>query len=157
MRLETSMDEYNNAGNYDHRLIIDQKVTLWITNAEEKESAKGLPQLRVECDVVEAVNNPDWKWNDKIFHSVTFIPKGQPGHGIAVHFLKTLGFKPDENGVIEFTTDDLINKQFKAFAYAEKGSDGRKYQRINNVEAVEKNDALPTESPADQADDEVAF
>lgn len=159
MQFEVDQDEFENSGNFDHKLIADQKVTLFIVNWKEKTSSKGYPQLTIENDVMEAVDDPDWKFNDKIFHTITLIPKGLPGHGIAVHFFKILGFKPNEQGLMDIDLDSLHGRQYRAFAYVEKGADGRKYQRVKNFEAIEPSDAMPTEAPRQEPteEDEVPF
>lgn len=159
MQFEVDKDEFESAGYYDHKLIVDQKVTLYIVDYKEKTSGKGYPQLTIDNDVMEAVNDPDWKFNDRIFHTITFIPKGLPGHGIAVHFFKVLGFKPDEQGIMDIDLDSLIGKQYRAFAYVERGADGRKYQRVRNFEPIEPSDAMPTEAPRQEPapEDDVPF
>lgn len=50
--------------------------------------------------LTEVVDEGEWKGH-RVFHTVTFLPKGKDGAGMSIHWLKTIGqpyegkFKPD--------------------------------------------------------------
>lgn len=86
------------AGTYD----------LVITKVEEKKSSKGHPMINVTCEVL---NNPEFN-GAKVFHNVTFLPKGDKGAGMSSHFLKCIN-QPYE-GAISVDPDKWVGEDFKA-------------------------------------------
>lgn len=58
-----------------------------IYEAEEMQSKKGNPMVLAKCEVVGDARYPD----ANVWHYVTFIPKGQKGDAINVHFRKCIG------------------------------------------------------------------
>lgn len=86
------------AGTYD----------LVITKVEEKKSSKGHPMVNVTCEVL---NNSEYN-GAKVFHNVTFLPKGDKGSGMSSHFLKCIN-QPYE-GAIEVDPEKWVGEDFKA-------------------------------------------
>lgn len=81
-----------------------------IIKAEEMESKKGDPMVKVTA----VVDFPAEFAGATVFHYVTFFEKGQPGAGIALHFLKSIGQPHDEVKNLEVNAKDWEMKKFKA-------------------------------------------
>jgi len=71
-------------------------------------SKNGDPQLNIKFGINEQGGK---LW---IFNPLTFIPKGQPGHGIIVHALKTLGAVIKDGQLINFKPSDLLGRVCRA-------------------------------------------
>lgn len=85
------------AGNY--------ALTAW--SVERGLSQKGDKQLNIKFGV-NGQNCSKW-----IYHKLTLLPVGNPGHGIAVHGLKTLGFSIDKS-MVNFRPADIIGRVCRA-------------------------------------------
>lgn len=129
MKFRVDMNEYNSDGSEQY-LIPHGKYVFKVVNVSNAESKKGLPQLKFEFELNDIP--ADWDYNKKVFHTITFIPMGEKGHGIAVHFLKELGFKPNEQGVITFDLEDFMGLKVIGTVYQEKGIDGNIYNRVKD-------------------------
>lgn len=129
MYFDVDMKEYESDVSQQY-LIPHGEYLLEIKDVVKGESKKGLPQLRFRFDLQDLAS--DWDYNDRVYHTITLIPKGEKGHGIAVHFLKNLGFKPDDKGVISFELEDFMGLRVVATVYQEKGSDGNTYNRVKD-------------------------
>lgn len=129
MNFRVDMNEYNSDGSEQY-LIPHGEYVFKVVNVSNAESKKGLPQLKFEFELNDIP--ADWGYNKKVFHTITFIPMGEKGHGIAVHFLKEMGVKPDDNGVMSFDLDDFMDLKVAATCYQEKGLDGRIYNRLKD-------------------------
>lgn len=129
MYFDVDMKEYESDGSQQY-LIPHGEYLLEIKDVVKGESKKGLPQLKFRFDLQDLAR--DWDYNDRVYHTITLIPKGEKGHGIAVHFLKNLGFKPDDKGVISFELEDFMGLRVAATVYQEKGSDGNTYNRVKD-------------------------
>lgn len=129
MYFDVDMKEYESDGSQQY-LIPHGEYLLEIKDVVPGESKKGLPQLRFRFDLQDLAR--DWDYNDRVYHTITLIPKGEKGHGIAVHFLKNLGFKPDDKGVISFELEDFMGLRVAATVCQEKGSDGNTYNRVKD-------------------------
>lgn len=113
-------------------------LTVWEVTADK--SKNGDPKLNVKF----GVNGSGGKW---LWHNITLIPKGKPGHSIAVHALKTLGFSVDKSRV-NLKPSDLIGKICRAEVYTEKYN-GKSYNRIAEMlYADSKDEAEMPESEA---------
>ena len=85
------------AGNY--------ALTAW--SVERGLSKNGDPKLNIKFGV-NGQNCTKW-----IFHNLTLLPITSPGHGIAVHGLKTLGFSIDKS-MVNFRPADIIGRVCRA-------------------------------------------
>lgn len=150
---DVDINTYESDG-YEQYLIPYGEYLLKIKDISNAESLKGIPQLKVKF---ELENLPDdWDYNTLVFHTVTLIPKGEKGHGLAVHFLKELGFKPDQDGRIAFDLDDFIDLKVNATVYQEKANNGNTYNRVKDFKFYMPESAQ-TESRQEQEPDDVPF
>ena len=110
--------------------------TLIIVKVTEKTSKNGDPLVNAECEIDDA--GP--YLGKKIWHNVTFIPKGGKGAGMAVHFLKSIG-EPFE-GEIDVNPSNWIGKRFLAKLKIEEDSMGNPR---NSIAFVKSDIVLPSE------------
>ena len=104
---------------------------------EDGYSKAGDPKLNMKLGVLD---QPD-RW---VFHTLTFIPKGQPGHGIAVHSLKCFGFAIDKSRV-NFDSEDMVGKEAMADLIIEEYN-GKRSNKVRQF------DYLQAEQPAEDRD-----
>lgn len=129
MTFDVDMNTFNSDGSTDY-LIPHGEYLLQVADVVPAESKKGYMQLKFRFDLQ---NLPaDWDYNKRVYHTITLIPKGEKGHGIAVHFLKELGFKPNEQGTITFDLVDFMGLKVIGTVYQEKGIDGNTYNRVKD-------------------------
>lgn len=83
---------------------------LQIIKTEEKMTSKGLPMIKMTC----TVQAPSEFSGAAVFHNVTIIPKGEPGAGIAIHFLKTIGQPFEEDEALEINPEAWVYGTFLA-------------------------------------------
>lgn len=109
-----------------------------VVEATEMKSKKGLDMVKLR---VEVINNPDWN-GTSVFHYVTFIPKGEPGDGISVHFRKCLGLPFGGDDVID--EPEWLGKRFKATTVIDEYN-GTKNSKIKLVAALDEDvdDGIP--------------
>lgn len=55
-------------------------------NGAPRVTSSGYPYVRVECEIASGDHE-----GKKVWHNVTFMPAGEKGAGMAVHFLKNIG------------------------------------------------------------------
>ena len=70
------------------------------------QSRNGDPNVALECEVLDNLEQS----GKMLAHWVTFLPKDNPGAGIAVHFLKALG--ESWEGVVSIEPDNWVGKTF---------------------------------------------
>ena len=104
---------------------------------EDGYSKAGDPKLNMKLGVMEHAD----RW---VFHTLTFIPKGQPGHGIAVHSLKCFGFSIDKSRV-NFDSEDMVGKEAMADLIIEEYN-GKRSNKVRQF------DYLQAEQPAEDRD-----
>ena len=80
-------------------------LTAWSVSLSK--SRKGDPLMNVRFGIN---GHKGEKW---LYHNITLLPKGSPGHGITVHALKTLGFSVDKS-VVNFRPSDIIGRICRA-------------------------------------------
>src|SRR3990167_2179170 len=84
------------------------EYSLVIKDATEKISKKGLPMIEVTLSVIE-----HQEFHGKTFkHWVVFIPKGEKGDGMSVHFRKCIGIP--YGGADEVDAREWIDRKFRA-------------------------------------------
>lgn len=85
-----------------------------IQDAAEKTSKKGLPMIETVLSVIE-----DAQFQGKtIKHWVVFIPKGDKGDGMSVHFRKCIGVA--YGGADEVNAQEWVGKKLRAKLKIEK-------------------------------------
>lgn len=95
------------------------------------------PMVNILCEVVD---DPEFD-GERVFHTVTFLPKDKPGAGMSVHFLKTLG-EPWE-GKFDVDTDSWIGKRFMGYVINEEYN-GKTKNKITEVKLYEpQKDGVP--------------
>lgn len=100
---------------------------LEIDEALEMTSKSGHPMVKCVCVPVD----PDYV-GVRIWHYVTFLPPTEPGAGIAVHWLKTIG-EPWE-GSIAVKPQSWCGQRFLAYVTQEEYK-GKKNNKISKVQS----------------------
>lgn len=90
--------------------VPDGEYVLQIIKTEEKTTSKGMPMVKVSC----TIQSPPAYAGSAITHYVTLIPAGEPGAGIAIHFLKTIGQPYEETEDLDIEPVDWNYAKFKA-------------------------------------------
>lgn len=92
--------------------------------------------------LVQVVDNQEFD-GERIFHSVTFLPKGKPGDGMAIHFLKTIG-QPWEKK-FQINSEDWVGQEFMGYVITDeyKGKIKNKISEIKSVEAAKAESEIP--------------
>ena len=82
--------------------------------------------LNLKCEVIE-----DQRWKGKwVWHTVVFIPKGEKGDGMSVHFRKCIGMPYGANDLIDGMK--WIGKRFMGKVTIEEYN-GKKNNKISEV------------------------
>jgi len=116
-------------------LLPEGWYTFRIYEAEEMESKKGYPMILARCEVVGDVRYKD----SSVWHYVVFIPKGQKGDGISVHFRKCIGVP--FGGQDEVDARDWMGKKFMGYAVQEtyEGKTRNKIAKVSPMPDADKN------------------
>jgi len=96
----------------------------------------GDPKLNMKLGVVDHQN----RW---VYHTLTFIPKGASGHGMAVHSLKCFGFSIDKSRV-NFDSADIIGKEAMADLIIEE-YEGRRSNKVKMFDYIPENQPESTD------------
>jgi len=98
---------------------------------------KKYPKVDFLAEVVD-----DEEFNgERIFHSVTFMPKGKDGAGMAIHFLKTIG-QPYE-GQIKPDCFNWVGKRFTGYVIEDEYN-GKKKNKLGEIKLYEpQKDGVP--------------
>lgn len=91
------------------------------------------PKVTVDFRVIDNVQYAGRKVR---FHTVTFIPEGEKGAGMALHFLKTIG-EPYE-GKLKVNTDSWVGKKIKATVEI----DDKGYNKVGTVMPYDYTEAM---------------
>lgn len=86
-----------------------------------------------KVDLLVEVTTPGEFEGERLFHSVSFMPKDKPGAGMAVHFLKTIG-QPWE-GKLVIDPSQWVGQAFKGYVIEDEYQ-GRKSNKIKSVEPI---------------------
>lgn len=102
---------------------------------------KGYPKVDF---LAEVIDDEEFK-GERIFHSVTFMPKDKPGAGMAIHFLKTI--KQPYEGKIQADCQAWIGAKFMGYAIEDEYK-GKKKNKIGEImtyqgSALPKGDEIP--------------
>lgn len=111
-----------------------------IHSAEEQVSKKGNDMILAKCRPVNEQGYEDIE----IWHYVVFIPKGQKGDGISVHFRSCIGVPYGGDDIVD--ASDWVGRKFKAYIVQET-FDSKTRNKISQV--------MPEDSAA--SDSEVPF
>lgn len=119
-----------------------------IIDAVEEVSKKGFNMVKTTVEV----STGDLA-GKQIDHYVVFIPKGQKGEGINVHFRKCIGVPYGGNDVVD--AQDWIGKRFKAKCTVTENT----YKDKSGVEKKGKNNQLSYIEPVEggAVDSEIPF
>jgi hypothetical protein len=87
--------------------------------------------------LVKVINDPEYN-DERIFHTVTFMPKDKKGAGMAIHFLKSIG-QPWE-GKFQVASNNWVGCQFKGYVITDeyKGKTKNKIGEIKPMEEVKE-------------------
>lgn len=113
--------------------IPEGEYVLKVISAKEGKSKSGYPQVKVDFEVAHG----DYVGKQVRFYYVTFMPKGNEGAGMAIHFLKCLG-EPWE-GPFEVNADNWLGKLVRANVVHEEynGYTNNKIAAIDALKAEE--------------------
>lgn len=90
--------------------------------------------------LLQVIDNPEHK-DCKVFHTVTFMPKGKDGAGMAIHFLKTIN-QPYE-GRLSFDTQAWIGEKLTGYAIQDEYK-GKVKNKLGEIKVYEpKKDGVP--------------
>jgi len=101
------------------------------------------PKVTVDFRVIDSLQFAGRKVR---YHTVVFIPEGEKGAGMALHFLKTIG-EPFE-GKLKVNTDSWIGKKLKATV----DIDEKGYNKVTNVMPYDYTEALDAPKTGDGSD-----
>ena len=95
------------------------------------------PMVSILCEVID-----DEEFNgERVFYTITFLPKDKPGAGMSIHFLKTIG-EPWE-GSFEVNSNNWVGKRFMGYVINEEYK-GRTKNKITEVKVYDpKKDGVP--------------
>lgn len=94
-----------------------------------------------KIDFLAEVIDDDEFNGERVFHSITFMPKEKDGAGMAIHFLKTVG-QPYE-GKLKPDAGALIGAKFTAYVLPDEYN-GKKKNKLGEIKLYEpKKDGVP--------------
>lgn len=122
-------------GNYDYEIV---EFTSKAGDTYPKEGytkEKNYPKV----DFLVQVITPGEYEGERVFHSVTFMPKDKEGAGMAIHFLKTIN-QPWE-GKFQVDPQAWVGEKFRGYT-VEDEYNGKKSNKIKGIEPI----SAPTET-----------
>jgi hypothetical protein len=139
--------ELKEQGSFENKLLpkgwYDWEILDFVSKDGKQYPAEGLTKENKypKVDMLVACITPGLHHGVRIFHSVAFLPKDNPGAGMALHFLKTIGQSYEG----KFIVDPLqwIGHTFRGYVIIDEYN-GKKNNKIKQVETVKTtNDDLP--------------
>lgn len=91
----------------------------------------------MKVDFLAEVSDGEFK-GERVFHSVTFLPKDKPGAGMAIHFLKTIN-QPWE-GKFNVDPEAWIGEKFRGYTIEDEYN-GKKSNKIKGIEPIAATDS----------------
>lgn len=124
-------------------LLEDGWYPFRIIQAEMMKSRSNLPMVLAKCKCID----PRHSDKGQIWHYVTFIPKGNPGDGMNVHFRKSIGVPWEGN--VRVNTDEWEGKTFMGEVTTEEynGKNNNKFKQISPIR-----DEIPFGEPKKEKD-----
>jgi hypothetical protein len=85
--------------------------------------------VNILCTVI---NNEEFN-GERVFHTVTFLPKDSPGAGMSVHFLKSIG-QPWE-GNVKVDATQWVGAEFAGYVVEDEYK-GKKKNKISEIKPL---------------------
>ncbi len=128
-----------------------QWLPFQIIDAEDKKTKTGRDMLNLKCEVVD-----DARWKGKwVWHTVVFIPKGEKGEGMSVHFRKCIGMPFGANDLVDGLA--WVGKRFMGKVIIDEYN-GKKNNKIDAVSPYgAKSSAEPEPQASEVVEDEIPF
>jgi hypothetical protein len=115
-------------GNYDFE-IVEFVSKAGNSYPLEGKTKNGDPKVDI---LAQVINSAEFD-GERIFHSVTFMPKDKPGAGMAIHFLKTIG-QPYE-GKFNVNPEAWVGERFRGYVISDEYQ-GKKSNKIKGIEPI---------------------
>jgi len=142
MKFEFEMDKSAEAGGFG--AIPKGRYHFKITKVLDKMTEKGNRMATLKCELMEE------NMSGALWHNLVFIPKGNKGHGMIVHFHHCLGLEFD--GKVMVNTEDFIGKEFLADIEVEiyNGTERNKIKQIYSRDEAKNLEVLGLVKAPDQ-------
>ena len=131
-------------------LIPDGWYPFKIVHAEEQVSKKGKDMVFLKAAVI---NDPRYEGKE-IWHWVVFIPKGEKGEGMSVHFRKCIGVAFGSNDLVD--ASDWVGKRFMGKIKAET-HDGKTNNKFAEVSPMTEKSEEMAQQVNEKSDEEIPF